>query len=65
MEQLKHIEKETANGAQFNLDALYKIAPSCFTEAKGEDGELHHVVDFTKLRQLLGRCRSRGCPRSL
>ena len=54
MEQLKHIEKETANGAQFNLDALYKIAPSCFTEAKGEDGELHHVVDFTKLRQLLG-----------
>lgn len=54
MEQLKHIEKETANGAQFNLDALYKIAPSCFTEAKGVDGELHHVVDFTKLRQLLG-----------
>ena len=62
MEQLKHIEKETANGAQFNLDALYKIAPSCFTEAKGEDGELHHVVDFTKLRQLLGDAAVEDAP---
>lgn len=52
--KIEHIEKETANGAQLNLDALYKIAPSCFTEAKGDDGELHKVVDFTKLRQLLG-----------
>ena len=51
---IEHIDKQTPNGAQFNLDALYKIAPSCFTEAKGDDGELHHVVDFTKLRQLLG-----------
>ncbi len=62
MEQLKHIEKETSNGAQFNLDALYKIAPSCFTEAKGDDGELHHVVDFTKLRQLLGDAAVEDAP---
>lgn len=62
MEQLKHIEKETANGAQFNLDALYKIAPSCFTEAKGDDGELHHVVDFSKLRQLLGDAAVEDAP---
>ena len=45
---------QTPNGEQLNLDALYQIAPSCFTEAKGDDGELHRVVDFNKLRLLLG-----------
>lgn len=50
----EHLDKQTPNGAQFNLDALYQIAPSCFTEAKGEDGEMHRVVDFNKLRLLLG-----------
>ena len=54
MEHPNHIAMETTNGSQLNLDALYKIAPSCFTEAKGEDGELHRVVDFNKLRLLLG-----------
>lgn len=54
MEQPKHIDMQTPNGTQFNLDALYQIAPSCFTEAKGEDGEVRRVVDFNKLRLLLG-----------
>lgn len=54
MEQPKHIDMQTPNGAQINLDALYQIAPSCFTEAMGEDGEVHRVVDFNKLRLLLG-----------
>ena len=54
MEQPKHINMQTPNGAKLNLDALYQIAPSCFTEAKGEDGEVHRVVDFNKLRLLLG-----------
>ena len=54
MEQPKHIDMQTPNGAQLNLDALYHIAPSCFTEAMGEDGKLHRVVDFNKLRLLLG-----------
>ena len=54
MEQVKHIDMQTPNGAQLNLDALYQIVPSCFTEAKGEDGEVHRVVDFNKLRLLLG-----------
>ena len=51
---LRHIDMQTKDGAQLNLDALYQIAPSCFTEAKGEDGEMHRVIDFNKLRQLLG-----------
>ncbi len=36
------------------MEALYRIAPSCFTEAMGEDGKVHRVVDFKVLRQLLG-----------
>ena len=51
---LRHIDMQTKDGAQLNLDALYQIAPSCFTEAKGEDGEMHRVIDFNKLRLLLG-----------
>lgn len=54
MEQPKHINMQTPYGAQLNLDALYQIVPSCFTEARGEDGEMHRVVDFNKLRLLLG-----------
>ncbi len=51
---MKHLAKTTPDGARLTLDALYQIAPSCFTEAKGEDGEIHRVVDFNKLRLLLG-----------
>ncbi|MCH5235887.1 MAG: site-specific DNA-methyltransferase [Muribaculaceae bacterium] len=45
---------QSADGAQINLDMLYQIAPSCFTETKGSDGKLHRVVNFDVLRQLLG-----------
>ena len=54
MEQPKYRDIQTPDGAELNLDALYKIAPSCFTEAKGDDGEVRRVVDFNKLRLLLG-----------
>ena len=33
MENLKRLSLQSADGAQLNLDALYQIAPSCFTEA--------------------------------
>lgn len=54
MEKPKHIDMQTPSGAQLNLDALYKIAPSCFTETKEDDGEVRRVIDFNKLRLLLG-----------
>lgn len=44
----------TPDGTRLNLDALYKICPSCFTESAGEDGSIKRVVDFKKLRALLG-----------
>lgn len=50
-----HLEFKSADGTKQNLEALYQIAPSCFTEVKDEEtGELRHVVNFTTLRQLLG-----------
>ena len=50
-----HLPLTTEDGTQVKLDALYKVAPSCFTEARDEKtGALRHVVDFKKLRQLLG-----------
>ncbi|WP_288152176.1 hypothetical protein [uncultured Prevotella sp.] len=37
----------TEDGTQLNIDALYQIAPSCFTETHDEKtGALRHVVDF-------------------
>ena len=53
--QPKKLTLQSANGADINLEALYRIVPSCFTEVKDEKtGELRHVVNFTTLRQLLG-----------
>lgn len=50
-----HLELKSADGTKLNLEALYQIAPSCFTEVNDETtGELRHVVNFTTLRQLLG-----------
>lgn len=49
------LELNSVDGTQLNLEALYQIAPSCFTEVKDEKtGELLHVVNFKTLRQLLG-----------
>lgn len=33
MNSPERLEMQSADGVQFNLDALYQIAPSCFTEA--------------------------------
>ena len=49
------LELSSVNGTQLNLEALYQIAPSSFTEVKDDKtGELRHVVNFKILRQLLG-----------
>lgn len=50
-----YLEGKSADGAQLNLEALYQVCPSCFTETKdAATGELKHVVNFATLRQLLG-----------
>lgn len=50
----EHLDMQTPSGTQLNIEALYKICPSCFTESRDKDGKFHHVVDFNKLKALLG-----------
>lgn len=52
---IKHLDLSSADGAQLNMDALYQIAPSAFTEVRDEKtGEVTRKVNFEVLRQLLG-----------
>ena len=37
MDRPNRMELQSADGAQLNLDALYQIAPSCFTEVADPD----------------------------
>ena len=55
MDRPNRMELQSADGAQLNLNALYQIAPSCFTEVADPDtGGVKRVVNFDVLRQLLG-----------
>lgn len=55
MDRPNRMKLQSADGAQLNLDALYQIAPSCFTEVVDPDsGGVKRVVNFDVLRQLLG-----------
>ena len=60
--KLPRIDRASLESSQINLDALYAIAPSCFTEVKDE-GQLTCKVDFDALRELLGDAiaASRNC----
>ena len=55
MDRPNRMELQSADGALLNLDALYQIAPSCFTEvAEPDTGGVKRVINFDVLRQLLG-----------
>ena len=56
MDRPNRMELQSADGAQLNLDALYQIAPSCFTEVADAQwgGGVKRVINFDVLRQLLG-----------
>ena len=52
---LKHLDLNSADGTQLNLDALYQIAPSAFTEVRDDKtGAISRKVNFEVFRQLLG-----------
>ena len=60
--QIEHLNKETTDGTVRNLDALYQLFPSCFTEAPDALGKVHRAVDWGKLRSLLGEYVEDGEP---
>lgn len=53
--KLDRLNLSSADGIQLNMEALYRIAPSVFTEARDpKTGEVSRKVNFEALRQLLG-----------
>lgn len=53
--ELEKMPLTSASGSKLNLDALYKICPSCFTEVRDDKtGKISHKINFTTLRELLG-----------
>ena len=53
--ELPKMELTSVSGSQLNMDALYQICPSCFTEVRDEKtGGVVRKVDFNVLRELLG-----------
>lgn len=55
MDKPERLEMQSADGVQLNLDALYQIAPSCFTESTDpKTGKVKRMVNFNILRELLG-----------
>lgn len=55
MAELKKMELTSPSGASINLEALYQICPSAFTEVRDEKtGQIERKINFTTLRSLLG-----------
>lgn len=53
--ELKKMELTSASGNDLNLEALYQIMPSAFTEVRDDKtGEIAHKINFNTLRELLG-----------
>lgn len=50
----QYLDKQTADGTAQNLDALYQLFPSCFTESADALGNVKRAIDWGKLRELLG-----------
>lgn len=60
---MTHLDKETTDGTVRNMDALYQLFPSCFTEVQDAvTGKMHRAVDWGKLRELLGEYVEDGEP---
>jgi adenine-specific DNA-methyltransferase len=58
MQQLK----KSTDGREHNINALYHLFPSCFTEAPDASGHVRRAVDWDKLRSLLGEYVEEGEP---
>ena len=55
MAELKKMELTSTSGSSINLEALYQICPSAFTEVRDEKtGQIERKINFTTLRELLG-----------
>jgi len=42
---LEHLDKQTADGTAQNLEALYQLLPSCFTEMEDVEGKVKRAIN--------------------
>ena len=49
---LKHLDLNSADGTRLNIDALYQIVPSAFTEERDDKtAEISRKVNYEQIRR--------------
>ena len=48
-----HLKMESIDMTEENIKKIAALFPNCVTEAKDENGQLKHVVNFELLKQML------------
>ena len=51
---MEHLKMHSINKVDENVSKIATLFPNCVTEAKNENGELTHKIDFDMLKQELG-----------
>ena len=55
-----HLKMHSLNKIGENISKIAKLFPNCVTEAKGENGEITHKIDFDMLKQELSHSLVEG-----
>ena len=57
---MEHLKMHTINKVDENVSKIAALFPNCVTEAKGENGEITHKIDFDMLKQELSNTLVEG-----
>lgn len=57
---MEHLKMHTINKVDENVSKIAALFPNCVTEAKGENGEITHKIDFDMLKQELSHSLVEG-----
>ena len=57
---MEHLKMHTINKVDENVSKIAALFPNCVTEAKDENGEITHKIDFDMLKQELSHSLVEG-----
>ena len=57
---MNHLKMHSMNKIDENISKIAQLFPNCVTEAKGENGEITHKIDFDMLKQELSHSLVEG-----
>lgn len=57
---MEHLKMHSLNKIDENISKIARVFPNCVTEAKGENGEITHKIDFDMLKQELSHSLVEG-----